>query len=369
MKTKRLLLAALIGGLVSTVSHAQTALELDVTGGQTFKSAVINRAYQIFDGGAASTSSNVADSNHISLEGTASGVLGGNTTNVIVRLGFTSTEQGILDLAQANQVGFARTLAEGGGTALISNIANVSFSDIFPGSVVPPQNVALFHEQVIGVVPFAFVGHSDLVFSNLTREQAISFYEFSGELTENFFTTNGSPSKTIYYFGRSNTAGARIVPEIDLAYVGSPQIYGFVGGQYTPTSGYTTASSLVSAIASTPATLGTAGIADFLAGPSPNADDFILTVEGYYPSPTNVALGYYPIWSYDHAYTIRSGTNALNSLQEELFTNLVAQLTNEVFQTSNAVYTNSFVALTHMQVNRLGDGTVIIPGGGWPASN
>jgi len=369
MKTSRVLLAAIIGGLVSNTSHAQSAVELDITGGQTFKSAVINRAYQLFDGGAAQTSSNVADSNHISLEGTASGVLGGNTTNVIIRLGFTSTEQGVLDLAQANQVGFARTVAEGGGTALVSNIANVSFSDIFPGSAVPPQNVALFHEQVIGVVPFAFVGHSDLAFSNLTRETAISFFEFSGEISENFFTTTGNPSKTIYYFGRSNTAGARIVPEIDLAYVGSPQIYGFVGGQYTPTSGYTTASSLVAAVAATPATIGTAGIADFLAGPAPNVDDFILTYEGYYPTPTNVALGYYPIWSYDHAYTRRSGTNALNSLQEELFTNLVAQLTNQVFQTSNAVYTNSFVGLTQMQVNRLGDGTVIIPGPGWPAGN
>jgi hypothetical protein len=41
---------------------------------------------------------------------------------------------------------------------------------------------------------------------------------------------------------------------------------------------------------------------------------------------------------------------------------LLSAITNNTFQTTNPAYTNSFVAFSAMQVNRQGDGTVIIPG-------
>jgi hypothetical protein len=360
MKASKTLLVALIGGLVSTASYAQ--VELDITGGQTFKSAVINRLYSIFDGGAANTSSNVVDTNHLSFEGTASGVLGGNTTNVIVRLGFTSSEQGLLDLLEANLDGFPKTVNEGGGSVLISNVPNASFSDIFPGTAVPAQNASLFNDTAMGIVPFVFIGHNDLVFSNLTKETTISFYEFSGEITESFFSTNGSPSKTIYYIGRTSTSGARIIPEKVASYIGSPQIYGNVGGSLQPTSGLTSASSVVTTVSTFPGTIGSCGIADALT--LPPGSGFVLTYEGYAPTPTNVVLGLYPIWSYDHAYTVKSTTNvnSLTTLQSTLFNALLSAITNNTFQTTNPAYTNSFVAFSAMQVNRQGDGTVIIPG-------
>ncbi len=357
MKASKTLLVALIGGLVSTASHAQ--VELDITGGQTFKSAVINRVYTIFDGGAANTASNAVDTSHITFSGTASGALGGNPTSVVVRLGFTTTGQGLIDLAESNLVGFARSIPEGGGSVLISNPANVAFSDIFPGTATPPQNAALFNEQIIGVVPFVFVGHNDLAFSNLTREAAISFWEFSGQITEDFFVTNGNPSKIIYDIARTPDSGTRIVSEKVAAFVGTPQVY---NAQYQPTNGYTTSSSQVGAIANTPNSLGVAGIADYLASGNPGASTFLLKYEGYAPTPTNVVLGLYPVWSYDHAYTLKTGPHAVSGLQSNLFQALASALTNDTYQTTNPNYTNSFVALSHMAVDRQGDGTVIIPG-------
>jgi hypothetical protein len=90
--------------------------------------------------------------------------------------------------------------------------------------------------------------------------------------------------------------------------------------------------------------IGTVGASDI-------KTNIALAYEGVPYSVTNVINGSYPLWGYEHWFW-----NTTDSATVAVITNLLAGVTNVTFQTSNPVFTGSFVPYSALNVQRSVDG-------------
>jgi hypothetical protein len=83
----------------------------------------------------------------------------------------------------------------------------------------------------------------------------------------------------------------------------------------------------------------------------------LISYEGIPFSVAGVQNGSYPIWGYEH-FVNKTGS-ALSTQQKSVRDALISAITNQVYQTTNPLYTNSFVDQANMKVKRGADGATI----------
>ena len=164
----------------------------------------------------------------------------------------------------------------------------------------------------------------------------------------------GSSTNPVYMIGRDSGSGTRISVEKDIGFVGSPILWTTNGtGQFVQHAGHSSGGLERNVIAAKADAIGYLGRAD-LAAIATSATG--ISYDGVAYSSQNVQNGSYAIWGYEHIYN-RAG--ALSANQTLVRDALKAAIGNSTFQTTVALYTNSFEAISLMQVERGADGGTI----------
>jgi hypothetical protein len=358
MNKNLLLVSALAGALAAASAQAQ--VEVVLTGSTAFRSITIDRTASLFDPGYTGVTNN-ASTGLITYSGTVSNAVPSlGATPVKIRLSFSGSGQGMSDVANSANISVADTP----GTN-ISKVPDVALSDVWPGSATPALSDSLFDQDILGVIPFVWVKNNALTgITNITREQAVLLMTDSGSVTVGTNVINGMPAtflggnstNPVYLTGRDSGSGTRITIHRDIGFNLTPLLWATNGsGGYVQTIGYSSGGLERSAIAGGSAVIGYLGEADAAAiAGSATA----IAYEGIPFSHTNVAVGMYPLWGYEH---IVNRAGALSPSQGAILTALKAAMANPGFQSTNTLYTLNFVSLSDMKVQRNDDGGPISP--------
>jgi hypothetical protein len=345
MKLNKTIVTSLIG--LGMAAGASAQVELTITGSTAFRSIVYDRVQALFDAG--SVQSNTTNTDKRVYLGTVSNAvpaLGGTT--VTLRTSFSGSASGMLAVKNQTPLG---ALELSGST--VNKVADLSFPDVYPSSASPPIPASNFERKEVGVVPFVIVKNNqgNEGISNITRDQAILLMTASGEGGMPASYLGGTGNNSLYLIGRDSGSGTRITVEKVIGYLGSPTLWATNGaGQLIVTNGYSSGSLVKNVLGSVPNTIGYLGLGDY-AGISSSAT--ALTYNGVPFNPANVANGSYALWGYQHVVNRVGGLSANQSLVRNALLNSIADAT---YQSTNSLYTNSFVSLSAMQVQRGADG-------------
>ena len=353
MKTTKLILPVLTGVLFAAAANAQD-VNVVLTGSTSFRSITLDRAKALFDAGYTTTgdAGGTLPVTYYGTMTTAVPSLGSST--VAVKCSFTGSGQGILDVNNSAPVATRNPL---NGTT--NNVVpDLALSDVFPESATPPVNASGLDVTRIGVIPFVWVKNNALTgISNITKEQATLLFTASGiqsglpGMPASFL--GGADNNPIYLAGRDAGSGTGITVRKDVGFTGTPVYWGTNGvGGYVQNAGAASGGTERNYIAAGSRVIGYLGEADALAIAGSTT---VLTYNGVAFSHANVATGKYPIWGYE---IIANRVGGLSANQQAVRDALIAKITNVAYQ-ATAIYSNSFVGLSDMQVERGTDGGTI----------
>ena len=355
MKTKHLLLSALTGSLLAVSAQAQ--LDVTITGSTAFRSAVYDRAQTLFDTGSYSSVTYGGNTTYI---GTMSNLTSSAIGSQIVKLRFSFSGSGA-GLAAVDAGSLLATAETGSSSA--NKRADLALSDVYPNSANPPLSLNDFDDSIVSVIPFAIGVHTNLYLTgvtNITREQAYDLMTDSGIIVSGPHTFYGMPqsylggsgTNVLYLVGRNSDSGTRITLFRDIGFYGNPTQWSTNGaGQFVSVTGASSGATVANLIGTYTNVIGYVGLSDLLSNTGNNG--VALAYNGVPFSIANVQNGAYGIWSKEH-FVDKVGS--LTAAQAAVRDALIAALTNQGFQTTNGVYTNYFVDLSHMKVDRNDDG-------------
>jgi ABC-type phosphate transport system substrate-binding protein len=280
------------------------------------------------------------------------------TTPVMLRLSFSGSATGM----QAVQAGSLISTAESPGVNT-NKTADLALSDVFPESATPPLSASDFDHFIVGVVPFVFVRNNGLAgIANITREQATLLMTSSGVVTNGDQTIPGMPasflggsgSNPLYFIGRDPGSGTRITVQKCIGFTGEPTLWAVDGSNnYVLTNGLSSGGVLRNVVGTKPDAIGYLGLADY----SVISTNATATAYNGVPfSHANVTKGSYSLWGYEHLVN-RAG--ALSANQQAVRDALIKAITDAKFQSTSPLFTNSFTAVSEMQVERGVDGGTI----------
>ena len=353
MKLNKVLLP-LVGASLMAMS-AQAQINLTITGSTSFRAITFDRVQSLFDVGY----SQIGDFN--TGPGTYTGTMSNaipslHNTPVTVRLSFSGSGAGMLAVDQSAPV---PTVNPGTGTTN-NMVPDLALSDVFPESATPAINGSDFDRYTVGVIPFVWVKNNALTgISNITREQAQLLFTASGVVTNGVQLIPGMPASyiggtstnPIYLTGRDSGSGTGITVRKDVGFTGTPRYWGLTpGGTLVLTNGYSSGGNERSVIANNTNVIGYLGVADANAIV---ASASIIAYEGVPFSVNAVQNGAYPIWGYEHLVNRAGG---LSANQAAIRNALVAAISNQGYQTTNTLYTSSFIDQARMTVQRGTDG-------------
>ena len=352
MNNTKTILGLLTGALA--VLTAQAQVDLTITGSTAFRAITIDRTLSLFD--TSSTNGNLVSSgggspNFLTIKGTMSGKVPSlGATPVTCRLSFSGSGSGMLAVNNLTPVS---TLEVVGGT--VNKVPDLALSDVFPASSTPPIADSAFERNVLGVIPFVFVRNNALSgIINITREQAILLFTASG--TVGGFPgmpatyLGGASANPVYLVGRDSGSGTRIAVHKCIGFVSTPTLWATNGlGVYVQTNGLSSGSLVANNVRAKADAIGYMGLPDF--GTITNYATSI-SYNGYAYSEPTVANGAYAIWSYEHIVNRAGG---LSNNQKAVRDALINAITDPTYQ-STPIYTNSFVRLNQMNVERGADG-------------
>jgi hypothetical protein len=353
---KLILLPGLLLAFAATNASAQ--VELTVTGSTAFRAITIDRVSSLFDAGYNVVTNN-ASTGLQTYRGTLAGVVPSlANTPVTIRLSFSGSAAGMI----AVQAGSPVSTAESPGVNT-NKTPDVAFSDVFPESATPPLNLSDFDHNIVGVIPFVFVRNSGLTgITNITREQAFLLMTASGVVTNGDQTIPGMPasflggtgSNPVYMIGRDSGSGTRITVHKCIGFSGEPTLWALdASNNYILTNGFSSGGLERAVVGTRPDAIGYLGLADY-GVISTNASS--LMFNGIPFSHSNVTSGSYGLWGYEHVVN-RAG--ALSANQAAVRDALLKAITDAKYQSTNPLYTNSFTAVSQMQVERGADGGTI----------
>jgi hypothetical protein len=353
MNNKQLLLATVAGFIVSTAAYGQ--VELTITGSSAFRSIVRDRTYNLLrttDLANYSAVTNSDSAGTVTYRGRVPSLPG---TPVTIRFYFSGSGKGMLDVL--NQA-LIPTVEGPANSDMTNKVADVAFSDAFPSSATPPISESAFDRYVVGVVPFAYVANNGLAgVTNITRDQAVLLMTASGNTGLPGMPATylgGTSTDPVYMIGRDSGSGTRIVTEKCIGFSGSPLLWATnAAGQYVVSAGYSSGSNVRALLNGKTDAIGYLGLADY-AAISANAK--ALSYNGVPYSSANVANGSYALWGYVHLVHRAGG---LSANQLALFTDLKNAIVDPVYQSTSPTYTNAFVNVSGMRVQRGADGGVI----------
>jgi hypothetical protein len=226
-----------------------------------------------------------------------------------------------------------------------------------------PEAVGLssspFTEVKTLIAPYAFIrsplatlAPGLVTVSNLTQRQAAYLEGAAGPNFHSAFLGGTSTNDAVYLVGRNTASAVRTETDANLYFTGTLATYTTnSAGQpvLDPAGGQTGGSAIRVLVNTLPNAIGTVAVQDI-------KTNIALSFEGVPYSVPNVENGSYALWGYEHWYWLASGQGAPTPAQLTVLTNLLAGVTNVTFQTSNSLFTNSFVPYSGLQVQRSVDG-------------
>jgi hypothetical protein len=354
MNTKHILLSVLTGSLFAAIT-AQAALDVTVTGSTAFRSAVYDRAATLFDAGSYSSVTYGGNTTYI---GTMTNLpitqpaLGSQV--VYLRFSFSGSGLGMADVDAGNFLTTAQT-----GSSSASKRADLALSDVYPNSANPPLSLSDFDDSVVSVVPFAFGVHTNLYrtgVTNVTKDQAYDLMTDSGVIGSFYGMPQsylgGSSTNVLYLVGRNSDSGTRITIFRDIGFYGNPTQWSTNGaGAFISVSGASSGGTVANLIGTYTNVVGYLGLSDLINSSGNNG--VAMAYNGVPFSIANVQNGRYALWAKEQMV---NKVGALTAAQAAVRDALYAALTDQGFQTTNGVYTNYFVDLANMKVDRNDDG-------------
>ncbi|MDD4239484.1 MAG: phosphate ABC transporter substrate-binding protein [Desulfotomaculaceae bacterium] len=226
-----------------------------------------------------------------------------------------------------------RIVVQGGGsgtglTQVVQGAANIGNSDIFADEKNGIDAAQLVDHQIC-VAGMAAVINPNLNIDNLTKQQLVDV--FSGKVT-NWKEVGGQDQK-IVLVNRTKSSGTRATFK---KYA--------LGGVEEATGLEEDASGNVRKIVKeTPGAIG------YLALAYLNSDVKAIKLDGVEPNKENIAIGKYPVWAYEHCYTLGNPTGATDAFLNYL-------LTDDVQKT--LVPQLGYIPVTEMQITRDAAGNV-----------
>ena len=182
----------------------------------------------------------------------------------------------------------ARILVQGGGsgtglTQVSSGAAHIGMSDIFAEEK-SGIDASKLKDHKVCVVGFAAVVNPDTGVTNLTKKQLIDI--FTGKITN--WNQVGGADKKIVLINRTKGSGTRA----------AFTKYALDGNEAIESTTEESSGSVAKMVAETP------GAISYLALSYLNDSIRALKIDGIEPTKENISTGKYPVWSYEHMYTL-----------------------------------------------------------------
>lgn len=295
-----------------------------------------------------------------------------NGNNITVRVFWAGSVEGVQYPATGTSLAkFIPTsqATSAGGT----NLGNVTFSDpgvvdagmsdVYKGSAGFPD--ADLQDTLVGVVPFIFVSHPNVPFTNVNSQHMKVVYGQDYGFLSNF-VAGGSSTVQVYGCGRNSDSGTRVTTLAETGYGYTNSVY-----QYTAANDGTNTTSFTQ---NSPANNGASSggdLAKSLAKPSTNAvgwgigyigvgdlqgTNTTLTYNGQAYSPANIKNGSYTLWGYEHCFVSAQVRDAGTGTDNEVRKNWVASMIALLIADPSA---SAGIKISDMTVTRPGDGAPI----------
>jgi len=262
-----------------------------------------------------------------------------------------------------------------GASGTSNGVPALAVSGSYPATI--GIDGSIFNAKPTLVVPFGFIKNPakspNLAnVTNLTQRQIAYLQSASGKLPTAFFG-GSSTNDRVYLVGRDTAAAVRQVVDANIYFSGSPSFWTTNRLSYQTNAAYNAAFGNV--FASTAVGLPVPNpLLGHNSGALVTADlnvitnaigtvasgDFgtftILSYEGFQPTVSNVAKGFYPIWGYENWYTKVSGGPSAN--QQLVLDVLYKYFTDSTFQHTpgNVFDLGKFVPLNDLEVERTQEG-------------
>jgi hypothetical protein len=371
---KAIILSVSVAAAISGSADAQTVVT--ITGSTAFRSSTHNAIKNLLTASGTPsvthTGSSLSSASQAIFKGSISG------TEVIIKTGWSGSVAGVQTVSQATAVNFLPnsvivngTTTTGASTGTESLIPDVAMSDTFQSAT--PFTTPTLNSQTVGVIAFKWVASkgSPAGLTNMTQQLAQALFG-NGSLALALFTGNSADqTSTVFATGRDPLSGTRLTtfaesgvgvastvvqykPTVASGAVTSQSVWpaetvnGIAFDQGN--GGYTSGSSLVTALQAT--TSGIGGYYVSYMGVS-DADSAItggaieLTWNGIQYSLENVKQGKYTFWGYQHLMYQSTLTGTKKTVADAIAT----QIKN----------VDSPILLSDMKVERQADGGLIAP--------
>jgi hypothetical protein len=333
---------ALVSGL-----RAQSLTEVTFSGGNASSSVIWYQFTNQFQNAVQLTGPDTSSTVH-SYQGYLSS-LPGSSPNVQIDFILNGAVGGLQDITYGN--------VETNALGIATNVPVIVVSSTTPEAV--GLSSSIFTETKTLVAPYAFIKSPVAALTpglatvtNLTQRQA---YYLEGSAGSNFHSAYiGGPftNDSVYFVGRNTASAVRTETDANIYFTGTLATYTTNGAGLPildPAGGQTSGTTVRTLVNSITNAIGTVAVQDV-------KTNIALSFEGVPYSPANVENGSYPLWGYEHYYWLKSGQGAPTPAQLTVITNLLAGVTNVTFQTTNPLFTNSFVPYSALNVQRAVDG-------------
>jgi phosphate transport system substrate-binding protein len=207
----------------------------------------------------------------------------------------------------------------GGGSGTGINDAAAKAVDIGDSDILAPAHPEL-HDNKVAVIGFAVITHPGVTVKSLSKKQIADI--FSAKVT-NWKEVGGSDLK-IVVINRPRSSGTRAVFTKTL-----------MGGVPVSEAGLTedATGTVVSVVKQTP---GAISYAAFSGTRGSGLSE--LAIDGVPPTDANIIIGKYPVWSYEHMFTLGPPTGEISRF--------IAFITTR----SDLIAKNGFIKITDMKV-------------------
>lgn len=207
----------------------------------------------------------------------------------------------------------------GGGSGTGINDAAAKAVDIGDSDILAPTHPEL-HDNRVAVIGFAVVTNPSVSVKNLTKKQISDI--FSAKVTN--WKDVGGPDQKIVVINRPRSSGTRAVFTKTV-----------MGGVPVSESGLTedATGTVVSVVKQTP---GAISYAAFSGTHGQGLNE--LSIDGIAPTDANIIVGKYPVWSYEHMFTLGPPTGEISRFIAFISTR------------SDLIQKNGFIKITDMKV-------------------
>ncbi len=244
-------------------------------------------------------------------------------------------------------------------------IADAGMSDVYKASAGYPN--ADLQDNIVGIVPFIFVSHSNSPLTNITPKAMQMIYQQDNATVGNL--VDGSTSTDLVYgCGRNSDSGTRVTTLAETGYGytnavnqytatvdGSGNVTG-AGFVYTGNSGFSSGGSLAKTLRGTSSSGFGWGVAYIGVGDKQGTNT-VLKYNGIAYSTANIQNGSYTLWGYEHCFVaaqVRDATSGTDLVRKTWLASMVTALTTDP-SASGGIPNNAA-----MLVKRSGDGAPVV---------